>query len=167
MEHFERLNKHFKSNYKVYLLVTIIIAFLFSLLHFDLKITVGGDDSWYITAAVNFLKGKAFPQWHGSFYPIFLSFFIWIAGVQIPLFKIISVLFVLLQLFILFKAFQKEIYPLILIFTLLHLAVSPHITYYASTTYSEPLFFFLQALFFLSFYKLLDKLDNQLTLKEI
>src|SRR5579859_4474854 len=80
---------------------------VFVLLFFDPKVHIGGDDSDYIIASIDFLHGQAFPSWHGSFYPIFLSPFILIFGTHIVLLKSISAVLTLLSLWVLKEAIKN------------------------------------------------------------
>lgn len=134
----------------------VSIHVLLILLFFDTKVHIGGDDSDYIVASLDFLEGKAFPTWHGSFYPIFLSPFIAVAGVNLILLKCISAILTLLSSFILYQAFNKRVADVAIIFSLAINCFSQVIVQYGSTTYSEPLFMFFQSLVIFFLVKLED-----------
>lgn len=126
------------------------------LLFFDPKVHVGGDDSDYIVASMDFLDGVAFPTWHGSLYPIFLSPFLSAFGVNVILFKVISVALGVFSLIFLCKAFYKKVPDRVLYFALSITGFSYTMVAYLSTTYSEPLFIFLQSLV-VYFFSLLER----------
>ncbi len=127
---------------------------------FDTKVSIGGDDSEYIIGAKRFLEGRSFPTWHGSFYPIFLSFFTLIFGINVVIFKIVSIPLMLGHQYFMFKAFKQRIPSFILVITLFVISLNAHILYFSSSTYSEALFFFLQALVFYTFFILDDKINQ-------
>ena len=126
---------------------------ILALLLFDPKVSIGGDDSWYVLAAKDFWDGLAYPGWHGALYPIVLSPLVAIFGMAIPLFKVISICFVLGSIFLLSRAFRGKIHPLAWLGGLLIYAVSTPVVVLSGTTYSEPLFLLLQAWVFYALFK--------------
>lgn len=137
--------------------ILIVVHIIFIVLFFDMKVHVGGDDSDYIIAAVDFLDGRSFPAWHGSLYPIFLSPFVAIFGIDVVWLKLTSVLLVVSSFYFLHKAFYKHLPVKAYNFALAITACSYGFAVYASTTYSEPLFLFFQSLVLLIFVKVMDK----------
>lgn len=115
-------------------------------LFFDPKIHIGGDDADYIVAAMDFMDGVSFPSWHGSFYPIFLSAFIGLFGVNLVIFKLISVILTVLSTFVLYKTLHSRIPDSVVHFAIAIFCFSHAIVFYSSTTYSEPLFIFFQSI---------------------
>ena len=151
-------NFFYKHKKKIFWLGLIISCFIGAML-FDLKISEGTDDSGYIMAAQDFINGKAFPSWHGSFYPIFLSLPMLFFGVNLFALKFVSYLLMAGHFVFLYLAFRKRISATIVGFVVLLTAINGYILYHASSTYSEPLFFFLQALTVYFFLNLIDKLE--------
>ena len=123
------------------------------LLLFDAKMHVGGDDSDYVMSAHAFLMGNAFPLWHGSFYPIFLSLIMIFAGFNVVIFKVVSVILTLINFWIFYVTFKNKVAPPALFFALAVTAFSYYLAFFGSTTYSEPLFVFLQSVTFYFFFK--------------
>jgi hypothetical protein len=158
---YELIENFCLKNTNIILIGSIALSLIFSFLLFDPDVSVGGDDSGYIKAAYDFSKDVAFPSWHGSFYSILLSVFISIFGVKIVALKIVSVLFFAASLFFIQKIFLKitnhTISSLVLIFT----ATSYLLNNYASTTYSEPFFFFFQSLYIYLFYNYFLKIQGE------
>ncbi len=85
----DKIELFFKTNRKIILFVSMMIATFFAVLLFEMKISTGEDDASYILSAQKFIDGETFPNWHGSFYPIFLSFFLRIFGLNLLILKIV------------------------------------------------------------------------------
>lgn len=135
----------------------MIIATVFAGLLFELKISTGEDDASYILAAQKFLDNEAFPTWHGSFYPIFLSFFLKLFGLKLVIFKLVSFVMIIAHIFITYYAFRLKVSWTVLLGTIIYTSVCLEILYFAGQTYSEALYFLLQISAFAAFYKLFDK----------
>lgn len=144
---FEKTELFFSKQHNVFLYITIGLSLLFSLLLFNPDVSVGGDDSAYIRAAFDFIHGIAFPSWHGSFYSITISLFTLIFGINIIALKFVSILFFVASLVFIQKAFVKLTNYTVATFIILATSVNFLLCSYAGTTYSEPYFFFLQALY--------------------
>lgn len=150
---FGKLNNFLEKNQKILFWVTCIVAFITSLLLFDLKVSKGGDDAAYIVRAINFVNDFEFPSFQGPLYPMLLSLPVFLFGVKLPLLKSISVIFIIGQFVFLFKAFRKNIPNTIFYAGIILAAFNAYILYYASQTYSEALFMFLQSILFFYFIK--------------
>jgi hypothetical protein len=137
------------------------ITMLTSLLLFDIRVSIDGDDSAYIIRAVDFIQHFIFPGFQGPLYPIVLSPFVKIFGIHVIPLKFISLLFILGFFWFFYQAFKGRIPSLLLVTVLLLLSVNSYILYYASQTYSEALFMFLQALTFMVFFNyFIDKREE-------
>lgn len=139
----------------------IFLTSLFSFLLFDIKISTGGDDSTYILAARNFLSGNSFPDWHGAFYPIFLSFFMKFFGLNLILFKILSFFMIITFLVIFFLTFRNRVSWTVLLFSMLFFSVCLELIYFGGQTYSEAMYILLQISVFAAFYHIYDTHINQ------
>ena len=126
--------------------ISLCLTLLIGILLFDVKISTGGDDSSYIEMANNFLKGRSFPTWHGPLYSIFLSLPMMIFGVNVIWLKMFSFLFILAHLVFFYFTFRKLISPTLLTLIMLIISVNSSILYFASQTYSEAMYMFLQSL---------------------
>jgi hypothetical protein len=148
--------------------IAIFLTVMIGALLFDVKISTGGDDSGYIEMANDFLKGRSFPTWHGPLYAIILSFIIWIFGINLIWLKLFSFLFIVLHLTLFYHTFKRIIAPSIFAPLLLIISLNSTILYFASQTYTEAMYMFLQSLLvflFIRFY-LSEKQDQKGTLKE-
>lgn len=149
----DKLDEWVSVRLRFFFVVSLILTVVFGALLFDAKISTGGDDSHYIEMADNFLKGRSFPTWHGPLYPLFLSLPIWLIGVHVIWLKLFSFVFVILHLVFFYLAFRKQISPFLLAMTLLIISVNSSVLYFASQTYSEALFMFLQSFLIFLFIK--------------
>ena len=146
----EWMERHITKIYYAGLCVTALL----SLLLFDVKVSVAGDDSAYVLRAYDLLHNFRFPSYQGPLYPILITPLIAVFGINIPLLKFFSTLCVLLSYVFFYKAFRGRIPNLILAIVLVATAFCSNIAYYASQTFSEAAFFFFQALFFYWFIRL-------------
>lgn len=151
-ELFERLNGFFENNANVLFYVLLILHALFAFLLFDFKVSIGGDDSSYISMAYRLIYEGNFPSYKGPLYPMFLSILIAIFGIKLTLLKSFSFLFILVHFYFLFKAFQKRVPAFILAFTMIIVALNAYLLYFASQTYTEAFYLMLQAIFFYYFF---------------
>lgn len=152
------IDKFISKHIDIIFLISLIFTIVFGILLFNLKISEGGDDSDYILSAKKFLEGRQFPYWHGSFYPIFLGILLVIFGFNIAIFKIISFLFIILHLIFFYYALKKRVSPTLLSLTVIITAVNANLLYYASQTYSEAMYLFLQAVLIYVFLSINDNL---------
>ncbi len=140
------LEKHLPKFFTLSILLTVIFGFYL----FNLRISEGEDDSFYIASAKRFLDGMAWPGWHGPFYPIFLSWIMGIFGFKISLFKLTSYLFLIGAQLFFYYAFRRRVPATVLVLTLLLTSVCAELLYFGSQTYTEAMYLFLQmALFYL------------------
>ncbi|MFC2413724.1 MAG: hypothetical protein ACFNQF_06910, partial [Bacteroides sp.] len=144
----ERVATFIDQHWRVLLALILLTSALFIGLTFDPKVSIGGDDSWYVLAAQDFWNGVAFPSWHGSFYSILLSPLIALLGISLVPLKLLSVLFTLVAVWLLAVSFRKHISPLTWLIGTALFALTPHLVTLASTTYSEPLFLLIQSAIF-------------------
>lgn len=144
---FERIEIFTHKNSKIILLISVAVSFILSLILFNPDVSIGGDDSMYIKSAFNFRHGIAFPSWHGSIYSIVLSVFIFVFGLNLIILKLISVVFSVLSLVFIQKALLKISNYTVSAIVVLATSLSLLLNIYASTTYTEPFFIFLQSLY--------------------
>ena len=144
---FQKSNDFFEQHRKIIFLLSMIAGILMSFLLFDVKVSLSGDDSDYILYADNFWHHFKFPGFRGPLYPIVLSPFIGIFGLNLIVLKSLSAAFILLSVWFLYKGFRDIIPALILLPALFLVCICSYVFFYASYTYSEPFFMFLQSVF--------------------
>jgi hypothetical protein len=165
---FEKLESFFKTKPFWVVGVPIILGFFTYLLLFDAKVSIGGDDSGYLMRAHRFIEHGEFPFYQGPVYPMVLGFFMLFFGINLFVLKFLSVLFIVGAIFILYKAFEKHVSPLVLFFALTLVGINSYIGLYASMTYSEAFFVFGLSLFLLFFIrKFIEKESSSFGGKEI
>ena len=145
---FDKINRFLTKHQSKVLWISIALTLLFSFLLFNFNVSLMGDDGAYIKRAYNIVHKGKFPTFQGPLYPIILSFFIWIFGVNITFLKALSGLFILGHLYLLYKAFQHKIPSLLYIFIIIIIATNAYLLSYSSWTFSEAPFLFIQALLF-------------------
>ena len=139
---------------------------IFSLLLFEPKVSIGGDDSIYINRAYNLLHEGVFPTFQAPLYPIFLSLILAIAGLSLIAFKIFSLICMLGFYWFTLHLFKNYLEPFLLFIFSVLLATSAALLSYASLTYSEAFFLFIQSLFLFYFDKKMIR-NSALTLPTI
>ena len=149
----ESINNVITKNEKTLVGLSLLLATITSILLFDTKVSLSGDDCDYIIGAGEFWKNFTYPGHHGSLYPIVLSPFVGIFGAKLIFLKSLSIVFIIASLWFFYKSFQGIVPTIVLIPALLLVSINPYVMFFASYTYSEPFFLLMQALFFYFFSK--------------
>ncbi|MBE2247150.1 MAG: hypothetical protein IAE67_07820 [Candidatus Competibacteraceae bacterium] len=137
----------FFENHRLLIGINMAVATLVYFLFFDIRVTEAGDDSSYIQMAYNFIHYGKVSNLQAPFYAVFLGFFYWIFGMQIGLFKLLSIVSVLAGIYITYRTFKPHLPGYILHISLFIISIHYLMAYYASTTFSEGLFILLQSFF--------------------
>jgi len=133
-------------------LASLLLTLLFSILLFDVRFSLAGDDSAYVARAYDFIHHFIFPGFQGPLYPLILGPFVALFGISaIPL-KAVSLVCLLGFICFFYKAFRDRIPALVLAIILALLPVNSFLLYYGSQTFSEAFFMFLQSLTFCVFF---------------
>lgn len=160
------LDQFFDKYLNLFFWAGLFLTLLFSFLLFDFKVSDGGDDSAYIVRAYGLIHEGLFPSFQGPLYPFFLSIILAVTGVKVTLFKVFSLIFIGAQFVFLFKAFAKRIPSTLLVTMLMIISVCSTLLYFASQTYSEAFFMFIQSvLIFYVFKFIIDRWDEPVNLK--
>ncbi|MBK9283858.1 MAG: hypothetical protein IPM51_06000 [Sphingobacteriaceae bacterium] len=138
-----------RNNKKLFWLLLALSAFL-CLISFNARISEAHDDALYLEGGWRFVN--EYPDYfytqNAPLYPLFLGLLVKLFGFKLVLFKLFSVVFTLLGLTFLFKALYKRVPGVVFIPVVVFQAVNHLIMYYASMTFTEAFYFFLQGLFF-------------------
>jgi hypothetical protein len=148
----EKIGKLLDNNQDKIFWISFGLTLLSGFLLFDVRVTISGDDSSYIVRAADFIQHFTFPSFQGPLYPIVLSPFVGIFGIRVVFLKLISLFLILGFTWFIYQAFKNRIPSLLLTSMLFLVSVNSYLLYYASQTYSEALFMFLQALTFFVFF---------------
>lgn len=146
--------------------VILGITFLFSLLLFDSKVSLSGDDSFYIIRAYDFIHSFKYPSFQGPLYPIVLSVFVAIFGISLIPLKALSLFIMMGFMYLFFLAFRSRIPSTLLIIILLALSVNSFILYYASQTYNESFYLLIQMVLVLVFFRRFIDIELDITFKK-
>ncbi len=149
----EQIDTFFEKNQNLLFRIFLAVSFLFTLLLFNLKVSVGGDDANYIIRAYDFIHDFKYPAFQGPLYPMILSVFVGIFGINLPILKFFSTLLLTGHFVAFYYAFKNKIPASILFSTLILISLNTFLLFYGSQTYSEALFMFMQMMFFIFFFK--------------
>lgn len=163
---FDKLDKFFDSKGNIFFWISLFFTLLFSFLLFNFRVSEAGDDSAYIFRAFKFVKEFQYPSFQGPLYPIFLSVFIWIFGLNITMLKSLSLVAIIFHLYFFYRAFKGRVSGFLLIYVMLIVSFNSFVLYHASQTYSEAFFLFLQAFFFFYFFNAFVSKSESPSLKE-
>jgi hypothetical protein len=162
-----RLDNYFSGNRNFWFLTCCAVCLLFSILLFDVKISNMNDDAWYVEGAYKLTKDvRNLYAANAPLYAFILSIPIRILGVKIILLKSLSVIFMLLQIVFLYKAFRNRVSDAVLFFVLLTISVNSYFLFFASMTFTEALFLFVQALMIFYLSKNYETLSSTTSLKQ-
>jgi hypothetical protein len=157
---FVRCEQFFHSKSGLFLIISVSLSLIISILIFNRDVSNGGDDSGYIKMAYMFSHGVSFPSWHSSFYSIILSFFVSIFGVNIIILKCTSLIFNLLSIYFLYRFFIKYTNYTTAVFVVISTSISYLTCYYSSTTYTESFFTLVQIMYIFYFLEFTHKYDD-------
>ncbi|MCW3788072.1 hypothetical protein [Plebeiibacterium sediminum] len=138
-----------------YILAGVFVVFSF--LFFNARVSITGDDSTYITRAINFWSSGKFPDYQGPLYPIVLSLFAGIFGMNVILLKLTSFVFLLGSFVWFYKTFKDKISYTSLFFTMGIMGLSHYFLFFSSQTFSEAFFMLLQIGMFYYVFKVVER----------
>ncbi len=143
----DHLDSFFSKRMRFFFWLGVSFTVLFTLLLFEVKVGTGGDDSAYILRSFDFIKSFEYPSYQGPLYPILLSPFIGLFGINLPLLKFISTISIIIAAIYFYKAFRNRIPATLLVLTFVIISYNYYLLYFGSQTYSEAFFLMLQAIF--------------------
>lgn len=169
MSLFERLESFLDKRNTVVAGLITLCSLIMALLMFDAKISTGLDDSTYIVEGFKYSQDffNHFFTSQAPFYAMVLAIPISIFGINIVLLKLISVIFFVASVWVLYLAFKNKVPYLVLFSALFIYATNSNALQYASLTYTEALYVLIQALFVWASLKLIENLNNELSVKQI
>ncbi|HEX8516420.1 MAG TPA: hypothetical protein VF868_09500 [Bacteroidia bacterium] len=155
-----RAEDWFMKNDRIIFFVLLFLSTLFSLLLFDAKVSEGGDDSGYIERAWSLLYDGKFPYYQGPGYPIMLSLIIKLFGLNVIALKLFSVVCHFGFVVFTYLSFRKRV-PFTVLFALISFISFNHfIQYYASQTFTETFFLFLQSIALFITFRIIDTVNK-------
>jgi hypothetical protein len=150
------------NNTKVFYLLSTL-SLVFSILFFNARISEAHDDALYIEAGWRYVNEfpKYFYTQNAPLYPLFLGLLTKFFGTNLIVFKIFSIFFNVAGFILFYKAFEKRIPFVVFIPVAVFHAINHLIMYYASMTFTEAFYFFLQGLFFFYATKTIDTVNKE------
>ena len=150
-----------KNDRKIYLSLIISCLFL-SFISFNARISEAHDDALYLEAGWRYIN--EFPSYfytqNAPLYPLFLALLIKLLGFKLIIFKLFSILFNTLGLMLFYKALNKRLPAIVFLPVVIFQACNHMVLYFASMTFTEAFYFFLQGLFFFYAVKIIDITRN-------
>jgi hypothetical protein len=143
--HLERLELFLAANERKVFAALLFTSMLFALLLFNARMSVSGDDASYIERGWDFLHEGKYPYFQGPGYPLFLSVFLKLFGLNIVLLKLTSTVCYFPFLWFTYKAFRNRIPFTVLFMLLSFIGLNNFYLYYASQTYTETFFMAIQS----------------------
>ena len=138
-----------KNDQKIFTVLIITCLFL-SFISFNARISEAHDDALYLEGGWRYVN--EFPVYfytqNAPLYPMFLAILIKLIGFKLMIFKLFSTLFNVAGLILFYKALRGKIPAVVFIPVVIFQACNHLIIYYASMTFTEAFYFFLQGLFF-------------------
>lgn len=138
-----------KNDKKLFYFLITLSLFL-SFISFNARISEAHDDALYLEGGWRFVH--EFPNYfytqNAPLYPLFLGLLIKIMGFKLIIFKLFSVLFNVLGFVLFYKALKNKVPAIVFVPVLIFRATNHLIMYYASMTFTEAFYFFLQGVFF-------------------
>lgn len=158
---FDKFDVWTENNHKKLFVAFLALSLFFSFMLFNARISEAHDDALYLEGGWRYVN--EFPNYfytqNAPLYVLFLGLLTKLFGFKLLLFKLFNVLFNFFAVFFFFKAFYKRVPSVVFIPVMIFVSSNHLIQYYASMTFTEAFYLFLQSLFFFWFFKLYDALQ--------
>lgn len=146
------------------LFLTLIVCTIFlTFISFNARISEAHDDALYLEGGWRYVQ--EFPNYfytqNAPLYPLVLALFIKIIGFKLIVFKLLSALLNLGGFILFYKAVRGRLPAVVFLPVIIFQAFNYLIIYYASMTFTEAFYFFLQGFFFYAAVLVIDLLKVQ------
>lgn len=128
--------------------IILFVTFIMGLCLFNMRVDEGGDDSTYITRAMDLVSNGTYPTYQGPLYPIFLGAFIRLFGAHLLLLKATSFVLILLSQYLFYRVLRHNINIRIVFAVMFLMGINSWYLFFGSMTYSEAFYIVLQYLLF-------------------
>lgn len=152
-------------NGKLLLGLSLALCALFGAMLFDGRLSFATDDATYINNAYNLIHHGTYPTFQGALYPFTLALLMSIFGMKLLVFKLFSLFFLLIQIWVLYKALKNRVPNLVLFAGLFTVSFNTYILAYGSSTFTEAFYMMMQSICLYVFFKLTDKLAENESFK--
>jgi hypothetical protein len=157
---FDKFETWGSKNSQKFFYFFLFLTILFSLLLFNARISEAHDDALYLEGGWRYVN--EFPNYfytqNAPLYVLFLGLMVKLFGFKLLLFKLMNVAFNFLGVYFFFKTFHKRIPYIVFLPVMLFVSCNYLLQYFASMTFTEAFYMFLQSLFFYYFFKIYDAL---------
>jgi len=158
---FGKIEKWSEGQNNKLLILFLFFSLFFSFMLFNARISEAHDDALYLEGGWRYVN--EFPNYfytqNAPLYVLFLGLLTKIFGFKLLIFKLFNVVFNFFAVYFFYKAFYKRIPFLVFIPVMIFVSCNHLIQYYASMTFTEAFYLFLQSLLFFHFLKLYDALQ--------
>lgn len=125
----------------------ILITFVMGLCLFNMRVDEGGDDSTYITRAMDLVANGTYPTYQGPLYPMFLALFISLFGAKVWVLKLTSLALIVLSQWTFFRMLRGQINIRITFAVMFLMGINSWYLFFGSMTYSEAFYIVIQYIF--------------------
>ena len=143
-QHSQTNTSFIDKNANIMAIVLMVLTAVVSFLLFNMRVDEGGDDSAYICRAFDLLDSGRYPNYQGPLYPMFLAVVMAIFGKGIFGLKLTSLLFIVASQWIFYRSLRGRVNVRLLLMVMAIASVNSWYLAYASLTYSEAMFIFVE-----------------------
>ena len=136
-----------EAHSKLIVVAITLVTFVMALCLFNMRVDEGGDDSTYITRAMDLVAQGTYPTYQGPLYPIFLGVFISMFGAKLLMLKLTSLVLILLSQYLFYRMLKGRVNIRIVFAVMFLMGVNSWYLFFASMTYSEAFYIVVQYLF--------------------
>ncbi len=160
---FDKVEAWAQKNNSSLLVFFLVLSLFFSFMLFNARISEAHDDALYLEGGWRYVN--EFPNYfytqNAPLYVLFLGLLTKLFGFKLLLFKLFNIVFNFFAVLFFYKTFEKRIPFIVLLPVMIFVSANHLIQYYASMTFTEAFYLFLQSLFFYYFFKLYDALKTE------
>ncbi len=129
-----------EKNANIIAAILVAITAIMGIFLFNMRIDEGGDDSTYITRAIDLVASGTYPTYQGPMYPIFLAVFVWIFGARLVVLKATSLLLIITSQLIFYKVLRNRVNVRLVLAVMALMSINSWLLFFGCMTYSEALY---------------------------
>lgn len=150
----------FEKHADVIASLIIIVTMLMGMFLFNMRVDEGGDDSTYITRAIDLFYNGTYPTYQGPLYPIFLAMFVGLFGANLLCLKFTSLALILVSQFLFYRMLKGHVNIRLILGVMGLMSINSWFLFFGSMTYSEALFMVVEYAFLALLLRFENKDDN-------
>lgn len=160
---FKKFENWCAKNDQTILYTLLSLTVFLSIISFNARISEAHDDALYLEGGWRFVN--EFPSYfytqNAPLYPLFLALLIKLIGFKLIIFKLTSLVFNAMGFYLFYKALRNKLPAIVFIPVAIFQASNYLIMYFASMTFTEAFYFFLQGLFFYYAVQIIEMLSKE------